>query len=83
VSGASSHPWGSTTSAEDAVSACIRNGSGSARTSLRNAACSCGLADDDGPAARNSARDSAAVSPLRSVRPPPASRQPPPRPWEE
>ena len=59
-----------------------RIGSGSARTSLRRAAFTWGVADDDGPATRNRARASAAVSPLRSVRPPPASCQPPLRPWQ-
>ena len=42
-----------------------------------------GVADDDGPATRNSARASGAVRPLRSVVPPPSSRQPPLRPWIE
>ena len=56
---------------------------GSARTSLRSAARTSGVADDDGPATRNRARASSAVRPLRSVRPPPASRHPPPRPCRE
>ena len=36
-----------------------------------------------GPATRNRARASGSVRPLRSVRPPPASRHPPLRPWTE
>ncbi len=55
----------------DAASASERNVSGRARTSLRSAALSSGVADDDGPATRNRARASAALRPLRSVRAPP------------
>ena len=47
---------------------------GSAWTSLRRAALTCGVAAE-GPATRKSVRASAAVSPLRSVRAPPM--QPP------
>ena len=78
-----SQPWGSTMTAVDAASAESRNGSGRARTSLRSAALTSGVAADAGPATRNRARASDAVSPLRSVRPPPASCQPPLRPWRE
>ena len=74
---------GSTTTAVDAASASGRNGSGRARTSLRNAALTSGVAADDGPATRNRARASAAVRPLRSVRAPPMSCQPPLRPGFE
>ena len=71
---------GSSTMADAAASASARNVSGSACTSLRSAALASGVAVDDGPATRNSVRASAAVSPLRSVRAPPISDQPPPRP---
>ena len=46
---------GSITTAAAAASASARNGSGRARTSLRNAALICGVAAADGPATRNSA----------------------------
>ena len=52
-----------------------------ARTSLRSAALTSGVAVDAGPATRNSARASAALSPLRSVRAPPRRCHPPFRPW--
>ena len=78
-----SQPLASTTTAVWAASAWVRNDSGRARTNLRSAARSSGVADDDGPATRNNARASAAESPLRSVRPPPANRQPPLRPCSE
>ena len=56
---------------------------GSARTSLRSAAFTSGVALEAGPATRNRVWASAAVRPLRSVRPPPRSAHPPPRPrWE-
>jgi len=64
-------------------SACSRNGSGSARTSLLSAASTAGVAVEAGPATRNKARASFADSPDRSVRAPPTSRQPPPRPCTE
>ena len=53
---------------------------GSARTSLRSAAFASPEAAAAGPASRNSACASVADSPLRSVRAPPTSDQPPPRP---
>ena len=52
----------------------------SARTSLRSAVFALGATVADGPATRNSARASAAVNPLRSVRAPPSNSQPPPLP---
>ena len=59
-----------------------RKVTGRARTSLRSAARTSGVAAA-GPAMRKSARASSAVSPLRSVRAPPISSHPPPRPgWE-
>ena len=67
----------------DAASAWVRNDSGSALMSLRSAARTSGVAAEEGPATRNRARASGSVSPLRSVRPPPASRQPPLRPRSE
>ena len=73
-------PAGSSTTAEAAASASARNVSGSAWTSLRSAALASGVAVDDGPATMNRVRASAAVSPLRSVRAPPISDQPPPLP---
>ena len=73
-------PAGSSTMADAAFSASARNVSGSACTSLRSAAFASGVTADDGPATRNSVRASAAVSPLRSVRAPPTSDHPPPRP---
>src|SRR3954465_11842295 len=71
-----SHPVGSTTTAVVAASAPDRRGSGRARTSLRSAAFTCGVAIGDGPATRNRARASDAVSPLRAGRPAPG-RAPP------
>ena len=82
-SGAADTVWsqldGSWTTAPAAASACWRKVAGSACTSLRRAALTSGVASD-GPAIKNSARASSAVSPLRSVREPPTSSHPPPRP---
>jgi hypothetical protein len=74
------HAAGSITVEVAAASARSRSGSGSARTSLRSAARTSGDASGFGPTSANSARTSGALIPERSVRPPPARRQPPPRP---
>jgi biotin operon repressor len=56
------------TSDDAAASACTRNGSGRAWTSLRSAAFRAGVTDEAGPATRNRVRASPAVNPDRSVR---------------
>ena len=71
---------GRSSSPPAAASASARNVSGSARTSLRSAALASRTTAAAGPTSRNSACASEAVRPLRSVRAPPTSDHPPPRP---
>ena len=73
-------PSRSTTTARAAASASARKVSGSARTSLRSAETAAGDRPDVGPTSRNSACASDDVRPVRSVRAPPTSDHPPPRP---